>query len=104
MLAALGHRQRLLLLKAILQRPASVAELVERLGMGTTGQAYHHLHLLQAADLIEQEARGQFSFKGHRVPGFLTLLAGIWDMLDPQYSVGAWSEEQGGATDGGVAV
>jgi DNA-binding transcriptional ArsR family regulator len=91
-LAALGNRQRLALLKAILQTPATAAELVERLGMATTGQAYHHLKALQAADLIEQEERGLFVFKGPRVQAFLLLLAGVRDMLDPRYSSGVWAE------------
>lgn len=91
-LSALGNRHRLLLLKAILEKPASAAELVERLGMGTTGQAYHHLNVLQAADLITQESRGQFAFIGHRVQAFLTLLAGVSDVLDSRYSTGAWTE------------
>jgi DNA gyrase subunit B len=95
-LAALGHPQRLRLLKAVLQGPASAAELVARLGLGTTGQAYHHLHLLQAADLIEPleapETRGRFVFKAHRVQGFLTILAGVCDLVDRRHSSGVWAE------------
>lgn len=89
-LAALGNKQRLMLLKAILEQPASASELVNRLGMGTTGQVYHHLKPLQAADLVTQEERGQFVFKGHRVQGLLMLLAGVLDLLDSHYSVGTW--------------
>jgi hypothetical protein len=73
-----------------------VADLVGRLGLGTTGQAYHHLHLLQAADLIEPlggpQPRGRFGLKPHRVQGFLTILAGVWDLLDPRHSTGVWTE------------
>ncbi|MGH2530959.1 MAG: ArsR/SmtB family transcription factor [Thermomicrobiales bacterium] len=100
-LAALGNRQRLALLKAILEKPATAAELVERLGMGTTGQAYHHLKALQAADLIEQEERGLFAFKGPRVQSFLLLLAGVRDMLDAQYSSGVWDVESGNVEEPG---
>ena len=96
-LAALGHPQRLQLLKAILERPASAAELVEQLGLRTTGQAYHHLHVLHAADLIYQEERGRFAFRPHRVQAFLTLLAGVSDALDPRYSAGRWEEPAGDA-------
>jgi DNA gyrase subunit B len=91
-LTALASRQRLAVLKAILERPGSAAELVERLGMGTTGQVYHHLNVLQAADLIHQEGRGQFVFTAYRVQGFLMLLAGVMDLLDPRYSAGTWEE------------
>jgi DNA gyrase subunit B len=91
-LAALGSRQRLAVLKAILERPAGAAELVERLGMGATGQVYHHLNVLQTADLIHQEERGQFVFKGYRVQGFLMLLAGVHALLDPRHSAGTWED------------
>lgn len=50
--------------------------------MGTTGQAYHHLKALQAADLVEQKERGLYCFKGHRVQSLLMLLAGVADALD----------------------
>jgi DNA gyrase subunit B len=96
-LAALGNKQRLALLKAILEKPASAAELVERLGMGTTGQVYHHLKALQAADLVAQEERGQFAFRGHRVQSLLMLLAGVRDMLDTRYAAGHWEAERDAA-------
>lgn len=92
-LMAIGNKQRLALLKAILEQPASAAELVERLGMGTTGQVYHHLKALQAADLVTQEGRGQFVFVSHRVPSFLMLLAGVHNMLDTSYSSGNWEDQ-----------
>lgn len=87
-LSALGHRQRMAILKAVLERPCSATELVERLHLGTTGAAYHHLNVLQAAGLVTQESRGTFAVHGHRVQGFLTLLAGIADMMDTTYSAG----------------
>ncbi|HZR41017.1 MAG TPA: helix-turn-helix domain-containing protein [Ktedonobacteraceae bacterium] len=91
-LTAIGNKQRVALLKAILEQPASAAELVERLGMGTTGQVYHHLKALQAADLVKQEERGQFVFVNHRVPSFLMLLAGVHNVLDTRHSSGNWEE------------
>ncbi|HHV54530.1 MAG TPA: winged helix-turn-helix transcriptional regulator [Firmicutes bacterium] len=95
-LAALANKERLAILKSILKEPASAAELVERLGMGTTGQAYHHLKALQAADLVEQKERGLYCFKGHRVQSLLMLLAGVADALDTTYSSGAWEEQPEG--------
>lgn len=88
LLSALGHRQRLAILRAVLEGPSSASELVERLHLGTTGAAYHHLNVLQAAGLVTQASRGTFAFHGHRVQGFLTLLAGIADLMDPTYSAG----------------
>ncbi len=88
LLSALGHRQRLAILKSVLEAPCSATELVERLHLGTTGAAYHHLNVLQAAGLVTQETRGTFAVHGHRVQGFLTLLAGIADMMNPSWSAG----------------
>lgn len=91
-LSALASRQRLAILKSILRSPGSAADLVERLNLGTTGQVYHHLKALQSADLITQEERGLFIFKGHRVPGLIMLLVGVSEMLDEEYSSGRWEE------------
>lgn len=99
-LAALGHKQRLALLKAILERPAPASELIERLGLTSTGQAYHHLNTLAAAGLIRQGERGQFAFVGHQAPAFLTLLAGVWGMLGTRYGTGTWGEESDPAAPG----
>lgn len=103
MLSALGHRQRLAILEAILQRPRSAAELVDLLNLGTTGAAYHHLNVLQAADLVVQEGRGVFAVHGQRVQGFLILLAGLADMLDLARSAGSFAlAESGESTEDGA--
>ncbi len=91
-LAALGNPQRLALLKAVLERPGSAAELIERVGLTSTGQTYHHLNTLQAAGLIRSGERRQFAFVGHQAPAFLMLLAGVWSMLYTGYGTGAWEE------------
>ena len=54
-LNCLGNRDRLNILLAILKKPMSVAELVEQCGLNTTGQAYHHMKPLLAADLIIED-------------------------------------------------
>jgi hypothetical protein len=77
LLAAIGHRQRLAILKAILNKPTTAAVLVSTLDLGTTGAAYHHLHVLQSADLITQENRGVFVVQPHRVSAIYAILAGI---------------------------
>jgi len=76
-LAAVGHKQRLLILKAILDRPSSAADLVAALDLGTTGAAYHHLNVLQAADLVTQEGRGTFVVRPQRVSAIFAMLAGV---------------------------
>jgi len=89
-LAALGNRQRLALLIAILETPGSATELMERTGLTSAGQTYHHLNTLVAAGLIRSAERGQFAFVGHQAPAFFMLLTGVWDMLDSQYGTGSW--------------
>ncbi|MDF2721821.1 MAG: transcriptional regulator, ArsR family protein [Paenibacillus sp.] len=80
--AALGHKQRLDILKAVLHEPLSGAELVERLNMGTTGQLYHHLKALIGADLLVQHQGGRYAMAAHRSLPFLLLLAAVSDLLD----------------------
>ncbi|UVI29985.1 ATP-binding protein [Paenibacillus spongiae] len=80
---ALGHKQRLDIIRTILQEPMSGAELVERLNMGTTGQLYHHLKALLGADLLQQDDRGgRYSIPRHRTLPLLLLLAAASDLLD----------------------
>jgi hypothetical protein len=73
--AALGHPVRLLLLGRILGGIRSVAELQELDEVGTTGQLYHHLKLLVAANWLEVAHRGHYVVPGHRVVPLLVLLA-----------------------------
>lgn len=87
-LAAVGHRQRLLILKAILDRPSSAADLVAALDLGTTGAAYHHLNVLQAADLVTQEGRGTFVVRPQRVSAIFAMLAGVASATSTTY--GDW--------------
>jgi DNA gyrase subunit B len=77
LLAAIGHRQRIAILKAIIAQPTTAADLVSSLELGTTGAAYHHLNVLQAADLVTQETRGVFSIQPHRVSTIFAMFAGI---------------------------
>lgn len=94
-LAALGNPQRLQILKAILRKPRTAAELVRDLELGTTGQVYHHLRPLMAADLIRPaDERGVYEFVPHRVQALILLLAGAQDALDTRYSKGEWNAPQ----------
>jgi DNA gyrase subunit B len=82
-LSALGHKQRIDIIRAVLQQPLTGAELVDRLNMGTTGQLYHHIKALLGADLLTQEERGgNYTFPGHRTLPFLLLLAAVSELLD----------------------
>lgn len=74
-LAAIGHRQRLAILLAVLAGPKSAAELVGSLELGTTGAAYHHLNVLLGAGLVAQAERGVFSIAPERIAMVFTILA-----------------------------
>jgi DNA-binding transcriptional ArsR family regulator len=89
-LHALGHRQRLGIIKALVDRPSSAADLVDALNLGTTGAAYHHLNVLLAANLVVQQSRGVYSVDERRLPGVLHLLAGAAATIDPAYSPESW--------------
>jgi DNA gyrase subunit B len=72
-LSVLGNEVRLAILRTLLSGPRSAAELVSELGMGTTGQAYHHLRELQRAGYVEQrEGRFHLNLRFGRV--YLTAL------------------------------
>jgi hypothetical protein len=95
-LRCIGSSDRLNILLALLKEPMSVAALVEKRGYNTTGQVYHHLKPLLAADLIAEDknaAKGTYHVKPHRVQGIIMLLAGIRDMTDTQYTKGDWDAE-----------
>lgn len=81
-LSALGHKQRLDILRAVVNEPLSGAALVERLNMGTTGQLYHHLKALLGADLLVQEPGGGYTLPAHRMLPLLLLLAALSDLID----------------------
>jgi DNA gyrase subunit B len=90
-LRCIGNSDRLHILMSILKKPMTVAQLVEECGYNSTGQVYHHLKPLIAADLVIEDAKkGVYVIQHHRVQGIIMLLAGISDMLDPQYTAGDW--------------
>lgn len=102
-LSAIGHRQRLDILRTVLQEPVSGSELVERLNMGTTGQLYHHIKALVGADLLAQEERGgQYSIPAHRTLPLLLLMAAASELLDTSdYMELAEARDNAGAYLGG---
>ncbi len=98
-LACIGSSDRLNMLLSLLKKPMTVAQLVTENGYHSTGQVYHHLKPLIAADLVtedtQNEGRGYYVVQPHRVQGIIMLLAGISDMLDTQYSQGSWEAASG---------
>lgn len=93
-LACLGNADRLKILLALLKKPMSVAELVTECELNSTGQAYHHMKPLLAADLIAEETKGIYIVKPYRVQGIIMLLAGICDMYDETYAKSNWEAEE----------
>jgi DNA gyrase subunit B len=93
-LNCINSPERLNLLLSILRKPGTVAALTESLGANSSGQIYHHLRPLIAANLIQEDEkqRGLYVFVPHRVQGIIMLLAGISDMLDPKYTEGNWED------------
>ncbi len=92
-LACIGNSNRLMMLLEILRGPKTVAELVEKCGFGSTGQVYHHMKPLLAADIIaeDKQQKGVYVVQPHRVQGIIMLLAGISDMVDETYTQGTWN-------------
>lgn len=95
-LACIGNANRLAILLEILRGPKTVAMLVEKCGFGSTGQVYHHMKPLLAADVVveDEHQKGVYVIQPHRVQGIIMLLAGISDMVDETYTQGAWEESE----------
>ena len=95
-LACIGNANRLAILLEILCGPKTVAMLVEKCGFGSTGQVYHHMKPLLAADVVveDEQQKGVYVIQPHRVQGIIMLLAGISDMVDETYTQGAWEESE----------
>ena len=91
-LVCIGNANRLAILLEILRGPKTVAKLVEKCGFGSTGQVYHHMKPLLAADLVveDEQQKGVYIIQPHKVQGIIMLLAGISDMVDETYTQGTW--------------
>lgn len=87
-LACIGSTDRLTILLEILRGPKTVASLVEKCGFGSTGQVYHHMKPLLAADIVteDEQQKGVYIIQPHKVQGIIMLLAGISDMVDETYT------------------
>lgn len=95
-LAAIGHPQRLNILLMLLVEPATANDVVTQLELGTTGAAYHHLNVLQAAGFVEQQHRGVFTIVLQRIPALLTILASLSDVMAVEILDQPLDEGEGG--------
>ena len=88
-LACIGSGDKLNILLALLRKPMTVAQIVSESSFNSTGQVYHHLNALIAADLVEENLENNnkciYVVVPHRVQGVIMLLAGISDMLDEKF-------------------
>ena len=64
--------------------------MVSDCGYSSTGQVYHHLKPLLAADLVveDKHQRGCYIVQPHRVQDLIMLLAGVADLVDGTYTQG----------------
>lgn len=103
-LRCIGNTDRLFILLALLKEPLSVAAMVEKCGYNSTGQAYHHLKPLIAADLVREArkpSKGTYIISPDRVQSLLLLLSGVQELLGNQPDKGIWgqsTEMHAGAT------
>lgn len=74
-LAALGHPVRLAILRAALDGPVQVAELIAASGAGSPGQFYHHLRELTAAGWLKPLRRGSYGVPPGRAGALLAAVA-----------------------------
>ena len=95
-LACIGNANRLTILLEILRGPKTVASLVEECGFGSTGQVYHHMKPLFAADIVveDEQQKGVYVIQPHKVQGIIMLLAGISDMVDETYTQRTWATNE----------
>lgn len=83
-LVCIGNQNRLEILSEILREPKTVTALVEKCGFGSTGQVYHHLKPLLAADIVveTEKQKGLYVINPKKVQRIIMLLAGISDLVD----------------------
>jgi len=95
-LSSLGNQQRWEILCALLNKPMTIAQIVEKFDMKTSGKAYHHLNNLIAADLLEEDKdrnaeKGTYAVKPPLLQGIIMIMAGVWDLIDSKYNNGEWN-------------
>jgi DNA-binding transcriptional ArsR family regulator len=76
-LAALGHPIRLQILQAVLHGDTTVAQLVEKLDAGTSGQIYHHLKELTSSGWLASSRRGAHEVPSTRIVPLMAILTAV---------------------------
>jgi DNA-binding transcriptional ArsR family regulator len=76
-LAALGHPIRLQILQAVLNGKTTVAQLVEQLDAGTSGQIYHHLKELLSSRWLTSLRRGTYEVPPARIVPLMAILTAV---------------------------
>lgn len=79
-LAALGHPDRLAVVRALVSGPRRGPELAGVLGDASTGRLYHHLDKLVAAGVVRQVERGCWEVVPAKVVPVLVLLGAAGDL------------------------
>ena len=79
-LGALGNEVRLDILRELIERPKTIVELTQSLGMKTTGQAYHHIKELQLAGYVEEKSKGRFSINMKLGRVYVAALGLAWNV------------------------
>jgi DNA-binding transcriptional ArsR family regulator len=77
--SVLGSEVRLAILRALTEKPRTAAELVSLLGFRTTGQAYHHLKVLQIQSYVTQKEGGLFHLESRMARIYFACLALAWN-------------------------
>lgn len=78
MMNALAQPQRLRMAMMLAEGPTSVANLVEGLGLKTSGAAYHHLNVLINNGIAVQEERGIFTISPGAAGQVTSLLVALF--------------------------
>lgn len=76
-LNALGHPLRLAILRLLLEKDRTVAELVDLLELGSTGIVYHHLSALQIGGWVTSPQRRTWGIPPARTCSLLTIITAL---------------------------
>lgn len=78
-LEALAHPARGVILRYLLDTPATVVDLVEAGIVSSAGSGYHHLGALAAGGWVTKSAGGQYHVRDSRVIPLFTIIAAAED-------------------------
>lgn len=89
-LSSFANRERLKILVSLLKKPKSVAAIVEDCALGSTGQAYHHINALTAANVVVTSGkRGEYYVRPEKVQDIIMILAAVDSLIDGE---SVWDE------------